>query len=126
MAAHLFACGHLWNTLVLAGRLEAYLGLAAACMPQVLGPLRAVEHSLGTPSAAAALATAYGQIPPTNLSHALLARVPERLMMLAARGVSWSDWGDPDRIVRTLCRFDRHPSWLPAYARARAQAGATS
>ncbi len=121
-AAHLFACGHLWNTLVLAGRLETYLGLAAAWMPQVLGPLRAAEHSLDLPAHGPALDEAYGRIRPTNLSEALLARCPEGLMVLAARGVCWSDWGDPDRIVRTLRRLDRHPSWLAAYAQAQAQA----
>lgn len=123
-AARLLARGYLWNTLVLAGRLRAYLGLAAAHVPQVLCLLRGVEDHLGTPAEAAALATAYGRMPPTNLSRALLARCPEGLMVLAARGVTWSDWGDPDRIVCTLRRFDRRPIWLPAYARARA-AGAS-
>jgi len=37
------------------------------------------------------------------------------------RAVYWSDWGDPQRILRTLRRFDRRPAWLPAYARALAQ-----
>jgi len=45
-------------------------------------------------------------------------------MLLAARNVGWSDWGDPDRIVRTLRRFDRRPAWLPAYAMAQWQAPA--
>lgn len=124
-AARLFASGHLWNTLVLGGCMEAYLGLAAACIPQVLEPLRAVEHLLDGAPAAAALAAAYRRIPPTNFSRAFLARSPEGLTVLAARGVGWSDWGDPDRIVRTLRRFDRRPSWLPAYARAQAQAAAS-
>lgn len=114
-AARLFACGHLWHTLVLAGCLSAYLGLAAACVPGVLGPLRAVGPSLGAPSAAAALDEAYGRIPPTNLSPALLAQCPGHLMVLAARGVCWSDWGEPDRILHTVRLFDRRPSWLPAY-----------
>ena len=125
-AAHLFARGYFWNTLVLAGRLEAYLGLAAVCVPQVLGPLRAMDLSSDTTPAAAALAAAYGCIPSTNLSHAMLARCPQGLMVLAARGVAWSDWGDPDRIVRTLRRFDRRPSWLLAYARARAAGAGAS
>lgn len=125
-AARLFACGHLWNTLVLAGCLSAYLGLAAACVPQVLGPLRAVGPALGTPPAAAALAAAYGRIPPTNLSHALLARSPEELVVLAVRGVFWSDWGGSDRILDTVRRFDRSPKWLSAPALAGAQAPAAS
>jgi len=31
--------------------------------------------------------------------------------------------GDPQRVLRTLRRFDRRPVWLPVYARALAQGG---
>lgn len=121
-AARLFACGYFWNTLVLAGHLAAYLDLAGACVPEVLEPLRAVQDAMGTPAEGAALAEAYHCFPSTNLSRCLLVRRPERLMVLVARGVYWSDWGDPERIVRTLRRFDRRPRWLPTYAPAQAQA----
>ncbi len=123
-ATRLFASGYLWNTLVLAGRLCAYLRLAAADAPEVLGPLAAIEECLGTPREAAALRAAYARIPPTNLSHALLARRPEALMVLAVRGLGWSDWGDAERIFGSLRRFDRRPNWLRADAQGRAQAGA--
>ncbi len=111
-ARRLFACGYLWNTLVLAGHLAAYLNLAEACVPEVVGPLRSAAESLGTTTEQAALGAAYARVPPTNLSCALLAQRPEGLMVLAARGVSWSDWGDPGRILRTLCRFGMRPTWL--------------
>lgn len=119
-AAQLFAQGHFWNTLVLAGDLGAYLRLAEAFVPQVLSPLRAVEECLGTSAEMPALARAYSRIVPTSLSRALLARCPERLMVLKARDIYWSDWGNPDHILRTLRRFDWRPSWLPEYARAQA------
>ncbi len=123
-AARLLARGYFWNTLVLVGRLEAYLAMAAACIPQILGALRTAANHLGTPAEAAALGAAYARILPANFSHAVLVRSPEHLMMLAARNVGWSDWGDPDRIVRTRRRFDRRPTWLPAYAMAQWQAPA--
>jgi len=123
-AARFLARGYFWNTLVLAGRLEACLGTAASCIPHVLDPLRTAAACLGTPGESPALREAYRRIPTTNFSESILARHPEHLMMLAARGVSWSDWGDPDRILRTLHRFDRRPAWLPAYVRARAQVAA--
>ncbi|HYB74661.1 MAG TPA: sugar phosphate nucleotidyltransferase [Candidatus Sulfotelmatobacter sp.] len=121
-AARLFGAGHLWNTLVLAGHMKAFLGLAAACIPQVFEPLRAVGHLLDGVPAAAVLAATYRRIPSTNFSRAILARSPKGLTVLAVRGVGWSDWGDPDRIVRTLRRFQRRPGWLSAYALAQAQA----
>jgi mannose-1-phosphate guanylyltransferase len=120
-AARLFAAGVLWNTLVMAGRVQAYLALADSFVPQVVGPLRAVAPSLETPGEAQALAAAYARIPPTNLSRAVLSKCPDALMVLAARYVGWSDWGDPDRVVCTLQRYNRQPDWLPAYAGVRAR-----
>ncbi len=122
-AAELFRRGCFWNTFILAGGLDAFLGLAEAAVPEVLTPLRSVAGCLGTPAEGAALAEAYGHLPSTNLSRAFLARHPEALMVLAARGMSWCDWGDPDRIVRSLRRFDRQPAWLPFYAEIREDSG---
>ncbi len=124
-AARLFASGCLWNTFILVGGVDAFLGLAKAGVPEVFRPLHAIASCLGTPAEPAALALAYQHIRATNLSRTLLARHCETLMVLAARGLSWCDWGDPERIVRSLRRFDRQPEWLPAYARAR-PAGAAS
>jgi mannose-1-phosphate guanylyltransferase len=121
-AALLLARGYLWNTFVLVGGVDAFLGLAEAGVPEVLTPLRAIGACLGTPAEAAALAHAYKHIHSTNLSRALLARHPEALLVLAARGISWCDWGDPARIFRSLRRFDRRPAWLPVYTRTRALA----
>jgi mannose-1-phosphate guanylyltransferase len=123
-AAHLLACGYLWNTLVLAGHVGTFLGLAAATIPHVLEMLRAAAGCLDAPADLRSLAESYGRVPSTNISRAVLARCPERLLVLAARGLTWSDWGDPDRIVRSLRRFGRRPSWLAAYARAQVAAGA--
>jgi mannose-1-phosphate guanylyltransferase len=123
-AALLFTRGYFWNTFILAGGVDAFLGLAEAGVPEALTPLRAVAACLGTLAEAAALTQAYRHLRSTNLSQALLARHPEALLVLAARGISWCDWGDPDRILRSLRRFDRQPAWLPVYARTQAGMGA--
>ena len=117
-ALRFFRAGSFWNTLVLAGCLEAYLRLAAVELPDVLAPLRVALECMGTPAEATALRASYARIPPTNLSQALLARRPQDLMMLAVRGVCWSDWGEPARILRTLHRFDFCPRWLRTPAQA--------
>ena len=123
-ASSLFARGCLWNTLVLAGRLEAYLALADACMPQMVQAMRTAVECLDTGKEVAALAQAYGRIPPICLSRALLAQRSDGLMVLAARGVCWSDWGEPDRILRTLRRFGWRVGGLPGDAGARMPAAA--
>ena len=122
-AALLFARNYFWNTFVLTGGVDAFLDLAEAGVPETLTPLRAIAPCLGTPAEAAALVQAYKHLRATNLSRALLARHPEALLVLAARGISWCDWGDPERIIRRLRRFDRQPAWLPVYARTQAAMG---
>jgi len=115
-AAHLFARGCLWNTMIMAGRLEAYLGLAAAQIPWMVEPLDAVVDCVGVPGKTTAAAAIYNRILPTDFSRAILVPCAAQLMVLAARSVTWSDWGDAGRIVRTVRQFDRRPVWLPADA----------
>ena len=116
-ARQLYARGALWNTLVIVGRLATVLDLGARTVPAAFEPLYAVAHCLGTPDEADALAKAYGHCPSTNLSRALLTECARSLLVLAARGVFWNDWGDPERIVRTLRQLHQYPAWLPAYTR---------
>jgi mannose-1-phosphate guanylyltransferase len=115
-AAQLFASGCFWNTLVLVGHLETYLRLAQTCIPDVLSSLLTVASHLDTPHAAASLARVYRRLHSTNFSRAILSQASEALLLQAVRNVYWSDWGDPERIVRTVRRFTRRPTWLPAYA----------
>ena len=120
-AASLFASGFFWNTFVLVGQLLAFLRAARQALPEVMDTLGAAAAFLGTRYEADVLAAAYRRLRPVNFSRTLLAERTEALLTLPMRAVYWSDWGDPQRILRTLRRFDRRPAWLPAYARALAQ-----
>lgn len=120
-AARLFAGGFLWNTFVLVGRIGAFLRAARQAMPEVLDALSVTTAFIGTRYEADVLAAAYRNLRPVNFSRALLAGQPATLLVLPMRAVYWSDWGDLQRILRTLRRFDRRPAWLPAYARALGQ-----
>ncbi|MGD0264183.1 MAG: sugar phosphate nucleotidyltransferase [Candidatus Methylomirabilota bacterium] len=113
-AAHFFAEGYLWNTLVIIGHIDVYLRLAQSCVPEVFAPLRALAACLDTRAEAAAMAMTYGRLPSVDLSRAMLAGRPELLSVLAATDVCWSDWGEPDGILQTVRRFDLRPRWLPA------------
>jgi mannose-1-phosphate guanylyltransferase len=120
-AARLFANGYLWNTFVLAGHLHAFMRAARQAVPEVLESLGAAAAFLGTRYETEVLAATYRSLRPINFSRTLLAGQPEALLALPVRAVYWSDWGDPQRILRTLRRFDRHPAWLSAYLRMLAQ-----
>jgi len=52
-----------------------------------------------------------------DFSREVLERAAEALVVLPVRGVLWSDWGTPERVVRTLCRIGASPPWLEAWSR---------
>jgi mannose-1-phosphate guanylyltransferase len=120
-AARLFANGYFWNTFVVAGHVTAFVRATRQSVPEVLESLTVAAAFLGTQYEADVLTATYRRLRATNFSQAVLAGQPDGLLTLPVRGVYWSDWGDPERILRTLRRFDRRPGWLPAYARAIAQ-----
>jgi mannose-1-phosphate guanylyltransferase len=119
-ALRLFANGYLWNTFVVVGRLTAFLRSTRVVMPDILESLARAAPFLGTRHEADVLRAAYRTLRPADFSQQLLAGRAEDLLVLPARGVYWSDWGDAHRILQTLKRFDRRPGWLPVYARAMA------
>lgn len=120
-AARLFANGYLWNTFVLAGHLQAFVRAAREALPDTLEALGTAAAFFGTRYEAEVLAATYRSLRAINFSRTLLAGQPDALLTMPVRGVYWSDWGDPQRILRTLRRFDRRPAWLPAYLRMLAQ-----
>jgi mannose-1-phosphate guanylyltransferase len=121
-ARQLQAAGCFWNSLVMAGRLPAFLAVLEAHLPEPVEILRRAGAWFDTGTERVALALAYERLRPANLSREVLEPCREALLVRAARGVTWCDWGDADRILRTVRQFDRQPRWLPA----RAGSGGTS
>ncbi|MFB3818156.1 MAG: sugar phosphate nucleotidyltransferase [Candidatus Methylomirabilales bacterium] len=114
LAMRLQAAGCLWNSFVLAASVDALLALAEAHLPDAMATLREASAWWETPREAEALAVAYRELTPANFSRQVLEPGCEALLVRAVRGVTWCDWGDADRILRTVRQFDRRPSWLPA------------
>jgi len=115
-ATMLFSRGYLWNILVLAGHVATYLRLAAESLPDVLRPLRDAVRRGGSVAPDAAVREAYRKLPESNFSEEILVRRPEDLVVVVTRGVEWSDWGDADRIARSVERLDQRPAWWARYA----------
>jgi len=53
---------------------------------------------------------------PANFSREMLEREADALVVLRVRDVLWSDWGTPDRVVRTLRRIGMSPDWLGTWS----------
>jgi mannose-1-phosphate guanylyltransferase len=111
-ARSMLRAGWLWNTLVLVAKVAHLFQLATRQMPDTVRPLLLACDAIGTPAEETRVTRAYAEAAPANLSRDFLEHSREALGVLEVRGVTWSDWGTPRRVVSTLTRLDEHPTWL--------------
>jgi mannose-1-phosphate guanylyltransferase len=90
----LLASGALVNTLVLAGRVEVFVGLIAHYVPEAWSRLSNAWWSEDR------LARVYEDLPRSNFSNDVLARASALRVLPVSAG--WSDVGTPDRLQREL------------------------
>jgi mannose-1-phosphate guanylyltransferase len=105
------AAGALWNTLVVADKVEALWETAWQCFPNLMPHFERLLAVIGTSYETKTLETVYEQLPAHSFSSGLLQRVPEQLTVVEMTGVLWSDWGKPERIMNTLRRIGRQPAF---------------
>lgn len=94
--------GALWNTLVLAARVQTIWRMGWRCIPELMHHFEHVSRIVGTPLEQKTIDEIYRYLPSRSFSSDLLARIPERIAAIELQGVLWSDWGTPDRILETL------------------------
>jgi mannose-1-phosphate guanylyltransferase len=99
--------GGLWNSFVMVFRVGCVLELLARVRAEDVLRMRACEAEPGAD---------YTTLPPWNFSRDFLAHVPERLVVVRADGIGWSDWGTPEAIARTFATLEREPPWPLALA----------
>ena len=97
--------GCLWNTFVTIGLAGAFLELLQATVPGLM-------QSLAEFSAHRRMDRLYDNIAPVDFSKSVLARRPERLVVLRDSASGWTDFGSPRRVVDVLTRHRIMPSWL--------------
>jgi mannose-1-phosphate guanylyltransferase len=114
LAQEMLRGGWLWNTLVVVAKVNHLVRLALSFIPQTLAPVLGIREVLGTSEETPAAVRAYATAPPANLSRDLLERARESLSVLELRGVTWSDWGTPRRVLSTLVRLGERPAWMTA------------
>jgi len=86
--------GCLWNSFVMVGRASAFLAMIRRTLPELLRSLESMEGR--------GLHELYARIPATNFSDEVLSRRPSDLTVLPARGLGWSDLGEPQRVLSAL------------------------
>ena len=107
-AERIIAHGGLWNSFVMAFRVDTVLHALRETRALDYGQMRAV---VDYPEL---LNVVYPVLRPWNFSADFLARIPERLLAVAAGDIGWSDWGTPEAIARMLGALKNPPSWWNA------------
>ncbi len=105
------AAGALWNTLILAAKLQKLWELGWYYFPEMMLLFERLCEAIGSPTECEVLDAIYRVMPAKNFSSGLLQQVPEHIAMIQMTGVLWSDWGKPERIVETLRKIGKEPAF---------------
>jgi mannose-1-phosphate guanylyltransferase len=110
-AEALLRAGSLWNTLVMVGRVSAFLDIGRATVPGLLQVLDSWEVTISGGESRIPDAV-YKRIASTDFSRQVLSAATDRLLALRLADVQWSDLGDPYRVLVTLLEKNGYlPSW---------------
>ncbi|HEX7128246.1 MAG TPA: sugar phosphate nucleotidyltransferase [Thermodesulfobacteriota bacterium] len=119
-----FDSGFLWNSFVIVARAATLAALGRRCLPDVDACLAGIDAAAGgAADETRAAERAFAAMREANFSEEVLARAADSLAVLPVRGVRWSDWGTPERVVKTPLEINAAPRWLPAWE---ARMGGTS
>ena len=105
LAKHLQRRGALWNSFVMVFHPSRLLALLQQRRSADVERLRGVIRS----------GAGYEGVPSWNFSADFLTQIPHHLVVVPVDGVSWSDWGTPEAVERTLAALrseetERHPA----------------
>jgi len=114
LAQRLFQHGALWNSFVMVGWVDAFLQLAARSAPDLVAALEPLKSAIGTPHEERVAAAVYSGLSaaPTGFSERVLVPAAQGLATMRIKGVEWSDWGHPQRVLATVRRTGWRPAWL--------------
>jgi mannose-1-phosphate guanylyltransferase len=99
IARDLYSRGYLWNSFVLVANVPTLLSLIARALPKLFETFIGIRSYLGTPAEEEVLEDIYRKFLTIDFSGHVLAQFPEELAVLPVTGVSWSDLGDPERLL---------------------------
>lgn len=111
------ASGWLWNTLVFVAKVATLLEAGRRLLPQLSDRLARIAPFAGTEDEPWAIQQAYALAPRANFSRAVLEPCPPFLAVSRLPALTWSDWGTPERVLKSLQRAGISPPWLAAMDR---------
>lgn len=105
IASDLMDRGCLWNSFVMVGKVKSFLKLFRQQIPHMYRLFCAVSIVIGTSAERISMKTIYSMIGRSDFSKAVLENVREDLRVLRVRGVSWSDLGEPRRVIQKMAEL---------------------
>jgi mannose-1-phosphate guanylyltransferase len=111
LAERLLRVGALWNSFVMVGRVDTFLGLIEVGAPELLTAFAPVRTAASRREADL-VERIYAATPAVNFSDRVLVPAARRLVTVRVKDVDWSDWGHPERVAATIRRTGWRPSWL--------------
>lgn len=104
-ANELMKRGCLWNSFVMVGKVRTFLDLYRKHLLYMYRLFCAVRIVIGTSAERISMKTAYSMIRKADFSREVLVNGAEDVCVLRVRGVSWSDLGEPNRVILKLAQL---------------------
>jgi mannose-1-phosphate guanylyltransferase len=106
IARDLYHRGCLWNSFVLVANARTLLSLIARALPAVYREFIQIRSFLGIAADEEIVRTIYRDLPSVDFSAGLVAKFPAEFSVLPVTGISWSDLGDPKRLLAAISSGD--------------------
>ena len=106
------ARGYLWNTFVLIAKAARLIEAGKLFLPDLTDRLSRIKPFAGGDEERWAIGQAYALAPTANFSRAILEPCPPFLAVSPLPALTWSDWGTPDRVLKSLRTAGISPAWL--------------
>jgi mannose-1-phosphate guanylyltransferase len=108
LAREWLSSGYLWNTLIMVCQVSTLMSLGHRFLPGMMARLNAFVEDIQTKgrsplaSSRGQLEVLYDGLPSANFSRTMLERAGPASLCFPLVDVEWSDWGSPERVIRTL------------------------
>ena len=99
LAVSLMEGGALWNTFMLVGKLRAFFRMLERTVPQLCAGFAPLLRAVGRPTEAATASALYDANPSVDFSRDVLALQADRLSVIEAPAMGWTDLGRADRVL---------------------------
>ncbi len=104
-ASRLWNRGALWNTMITVSKAKTLWELARAVKPDLIRHFEEIFSSLDSGISEEEAENFYQRIAPLDFSKDILEVNAHQINVLPMRGVVWSDWGRPERILEIIGQF---------------------